>query len=183
MLKTLISFLKARNGVAAVEFGFIAPVMATMLVGTIEICNALECRQKVTSVASSVADLVAQTKSVSGADMTNIFNAANALTYPFPSSASGIVVSSIVSDGNGNGKVAWSQAQHATALAVNTAMTVPTGLMPAASCGSGACSVIFTTVTYNYTSPLGKMIVGTMAMSDYFYARPRKSALVTYTGP
>jgi Flp pilus assembly protein TadG len=182
MLKKLIRFLKDRNGVAAVEFGFIAPVMGVLLVGTIELCDALNCRQKVTSIASSVADLVAQTTSVSSSDMSNIFSAANALIYPYPSSASGIVVSSIVSDGTGNGTVAWSQAQNATALATNKAMTVPTGLMPAATCAAGACSVILTTVTYNYTSPLGKMIVGTMVMSDYFYSRPRKSATVAYTG-
>jgi Flp pilus assembly protein TadG len=182
MLKTLIGFLRARNGMAAVEFAFIAPVMATLLVGTIEMCNALQCKQKVTSVASSVADLVAQTKSVSASDISNIFSAANELTYPFPSSGSGIVVSSIVSDGTGNGTVAWSEAQNATALATNAAVTVPTGLMSASTCAKGACSVILAQVTYAYTSPLGKIFVGTTTMSDYFYARPRQSATVTYTG-
>ena len=182
MLKTLIGFLRARNGMAAVEFAFIAPVMATLLVGTIEMCNALQCKQKVTSVASSVADLVAQTKSVSASDISNIFSAANELTYPFPSSGSGIVVSSIVSDGAGNGTVAWSQAQNATALTTNSAVTVPTGLMTASACAKGACSVILAQVTYAYTSPLGKIFVGTTTMSDYFYSRPRQSATVTYTG-
>jgi Flp pilus assembly protein TadG len=182
MLKKLIAFLKARDGLAAIEFAFIAPVMGTMLLGTVEVCNALQCRQKVASIASSVSDLVAQTTSVSSGDIGNIFSAANAIVYPFPSSASGIVITSIVSDGTGNGKVAWSQAQNATALAVNTEMTVPAGLMPAATCPSGACSVIFTQVSYGYTSPLGKMIVGTLTMKDYFYARPRQSATVAYTG-
>jgi Flp pilus assembly protein TadG len=183
MLKTLTRFLRAKDGMAAVEFAFIAPVMATLLVGTIEVCNALQCKQKVTSVASSVADLVAQTKSVSSADLTNIFAAANEITYPFASSASGIVVSSIVSDGAGNGTVAWSESQNATALAANQAVTVPTGLMTAASCAKGACSVILAQVTYAYTSPLGKIFVGTTSLSDYFYSRPRQSATVTYTGP
>jgi Flp pilus assembly protein TadG len=182
MLKTLIRFLKAKNGLAAIEFAFIAPVMATLLVGTIELCNALQCKQKVTSVASSVADLVAQTKTVSAADMTNIFAAANELTYPFPSSGSGIVVSSIVSDGSGNGTVAWSESQNATALPVNSTVLVPTGLMTAAACAKGACSVILAQVSYAYTSPLGKIFVGTTSMTDYFYARPRQSATITYTG-
>jgi Flp pilus assembly protein TadG len=183
MLKALIRFLRATDGLAAIEFAFIAPVMATLLVGTIEMCNALQCKQKVTSVASSVADLVAQTKTVSSSDITNIFSAANELTYPFPSSSSGIVVSSIMSDGNGNGTVAWSEAQNATALPANQAVTVPTGLMTAANCARNACSVILAQVTYAYTSPLGKLFVGTTTMSDYFYARPRQSVSVTYTGP
>ena len=182
MLKMLIRFLRAKDGLAAIEFAFIAPLMATLVVGTVEVCNALQCKQKVTSVASSVADLVAQTKSVSASDISNIFSAANELTYPFPSSGSGIVVSSIVSDGAGNGTVAWSESQNATALATNAAVTVPTGLMSASTCAKGACSVILAQVTYAYTSPLGKIFVGTTTMSDYFYARPRQSATVTYTG-
>ncbi|HTQ14422.1 MAG TPA: TadE/TadG family type IV pilus assembly protein [Rhizomicrobium sp.] len=181
MLKPGFRFRKDRRGVAAVEFGLIAPVLATMLLGTIEVCNALQCKQKVTSIASSVADLVAQTKSVSASDMTNIFSAANALIYPFSSANSGIVVSSIVSDGNGNGTVAWSQAQNATPLTVGTAVTVPTGLMSSSQCPANACSVILATVNYQYTSPLGKIITGTNTMSDYFYAHPRKSATVSYT--
>ncbi len=181
MLKKIIQLFASKRGVAAVEFGLIAPVMATMLVGSIEVCNALQCKQKVTSIASTVSDLVAQTKSVSAADMSNIFAAANALVYPFSSTNSGIVVSSIVSDGAGNGTVGWSKSQNATALSTGAAVTVPTGLMTATACAKGACSVILTQVTYAYSSPLGKVFTGTNTMSDYFYARPRKSALVTYT--
>jgi Flp pilus assembly protein TadG len=182
MLKKLAQFRKNRSGLAAIEFALIAPVMATMLVGTIEVCNALQCKQKVTSIASSVSDLVAQTKSVSATDMSNIFAAANALVYPFSSTNSSIVVSSIMSDGNGNGTVAWSKAQNGTALSVNSAVTVPVGLMSASSCAKNACSVILTQVSYAYTSPLGQIITGTNAMTDYFYARPRKSTSVSYTG-
>ena len=110
MLRLLRKFRKSQKGLAAIEFAFIAPVLGTLLVGTIEVCNALECKQKVTSMASSVADLVAQTSSVSASDLSNIFAAGNALIYPFPTTSSKIVVSSIVSDGAGNGTVAWSHA-------------------------------------------------------------------------
>lgn len=182
MLRLLRRFRKSQTGIAAVEFAFIAPVLGVLLVGTIEVCNALECRQKVTSVASSVADLVAQTSSVSASDLSNIFAAANALIYPYPASSAKIVVSSIISDGTGNGTVAWSQASSGSGLTVNSAFTVPTGLMSASSCAKNACSIIYTTVTYSYTSPLGKFFLGNVTMSDYFYARPRESATVSYTG-
>ena len=62
----------------------IAPVLGTLLVGTIEVCNALECHQKVTMLASTAADLVAQATTVSTTDMTNIFDATTAIIYPFP---------------------------------------------------------------------------------------------------
>jgi Flp pilus assembly protein TadG len=181
MLNLLRKFHKSQSGLAAIEFAFIAPVLGLMLMGTIELCNALQCKQKVTSVASTVADLVAQTASVSSTDVSGVFDAANALIYPFPSSGATIIVSSIVSDGAGNGTVAWSLAQNGTPLAVNTAVNVPTGLMSASSCARGACSVILAQVTYSYTSPIGQLIVGTIPMNDYFYAHPRESALVTCT--
>ena len=181
MLSLLRKFRRSEKGIAAVEFAFIAPVLASMLVGTIEVCNALECKQKVTDVASSVADLVAQTSTTSTTDLSNIFAAANQLIYPFPSSSATIVVSSIVSDGSGNGTIAWSEASSGSGLTKNSAVTVPVGLMSASSCARGACSVILATVTYSYTSPLGKFFIGPTTMNDHFYSRPRESALVTCT--
>jgi Flp pilus assembly protein TadG len=182
MLNLLRKFRKSEKGLAAIEFAFFAPLLGTLLVGTIDVCNALECKQKVTSMASSVADLVAQTSSVSASDLSNIFAAGNALIYPFPTTSSKIVVSSIVSDGAGNGTVAWSHASSGSGLTANSTFAVPTGLMSASSCAKNACSVIYTTVTYNYTSPLGKFFIGAVTMNDYFYARPRESTTVSYTG-
>jgi hypothetical protein len=86
-----------------------------------------------------------------------------------------------VSDGAGNGTVAWSQASTGTGLTKNAAVTVPTGLMSASSCAKSACSVILATVTYNYTSPLGKFFIGSTTMNDHFYSRPRESATVNCT--
>jgi Flp pilus assembly protein TadG len=182
MLRRLRRFRKEKGGLAAVEFALIAPVMVTLLLGTVELCNALECHQKVTMLASTGADLVAQSTSVSASDMSNIFSAVNAIVYPFATSNAQIVISSIVSDGAGNGTVAWSEAQNTAPLTVNQTMTVPSGLMPATQCAAGACSVILAQVTYSYSSPMGSFILGTVPMSDIFYARPRRSATVAYTG-
>jgi len=175
-------FLKEKKGLAAIEFALIGPVLATLLMGTIELCEALGAHQKVTMLASSAADLVAQTTSVSASNMSDVFSAVSAIMYPYPSSNAQIIISSIVSDGNGNGTVAWSQAQNGTPLTVNAAIAIPTGLMDKTQCAKGACSVILATITYPYTSPVSKMFIGTVNMTDYFYARPRKSATVSYTG-
>lgn len=182
MLRELHRFRTARGGLAAIEFALIAPVMVTLLLGTVELCNALECHQKVTMLASTGADLVAQSTSISAADMNNVFAAVNAIVYPFATANAKIVISSIVSDGSGNGTVAWSQAQNATPLTVSQTVAVPSGLMPAADCAKDACSVILAEVTYDYTSPIGRFILGTVPMADTFYAHPRRSASVAYTG-
>jgi Flp pilus assembly protein TadG len=190
LTRAIRKFLKARDGLAAVEFAFIAPVLVTLLLGSVEISNALECRQKVTSLASSAADLVAQTASVSSSDITNIFNAVTAIMYPFTGTTS-IVITSVMSDGNGGGTVAWSQAQNGTALATGSAVTLSQPIMSTCTtstqssctpCAKNACSVIMARISYSYISPIGKFLIGTVPMTDSFFARPRKSTSVAYTG-
>lgn len=188
MLSRIRHFLKARDGLAAVEFAFIAPVLGTLLLGTIELCNALQCHQKVTMVASSAADLVAQATNVSDSDMADVFSAASAIVYPFAQDNVSIVVSSVMSDGSGNGTVAWSKANsNGTPLNAGDTVTLQQPIMSTCDasgtnctpCAQNACSVIYTQVSYNYTSPIGKFLVGAVRMTDYFYERPRKSATVT----
>jgi Flp pilus assembly protein TadG len=191
MLRQICKLSSAREGLAAVEFALIAPVLGTMLLGTIELCNALECHQKVTMVASSASDLVAQATTMSSSDMNDVFSAAAAVVYPFDQNNVSIVVSSVLSDGTGNGTVAWSVANaNGTKLPTDTPITLSQPIMSTCDvngnnctpCAKGACSVILTQVSYSYRSPIGKYFVGSVPMTDYFYERPRKSTTVSYTG-
>jgi Flp pilus assembly protein TadG len=194
MLNRVRKLMKARDGLAAVEFALIAPVMGTLLLGTIEICNALECHQKVTMTASTAADLVAQASSVSKSDMSDIFSAASAIIAPFSVDNITIIISSVQSDGTGNGTVAWSQGQtwaggkvvsvqgRAVSSPVTPGQHILYNLDPVtktlAPCKPNACSVILAEVTYYYTSPVGKFLIGSKKMSDLFYERPRKVAII-----
>jgi Flp pilus assembly protein TadG len=175
MLKRFFDMLKARDGLAAVEFAFLAPVMVLMFFGTVEVSAAVDCNTRVTNVASTAADLVAQETSVSSADMANVFSALNAIIYPYSAAGAKIIISSLVDDGHGGAKVAWSDAQNATPLTVGSAVTVPTGLIT-----SGG-SVIYAQVTYNYNSSPAVYLTGTLTMTSTFYARPRRSATVSHT--
>jgi Flp pilus assembly protein TadG len=193
MLKLLTLFRKAKDGVAAVEFALCVPVMAVLILGVTELTSALECRQKVTAMASSAADLVAQYTQISTSNMNDIMSAVNAIIYPFPTTNAKVTISSITSDGNGGGKVAWSKGSSgATTRATNSSVSLPTGLMAkytcvgstCSGCASGACSVILAEITYNYSSYSNttKFITGSLTLSDKFYAKPRRSATVGF-GP
>jgi len=176
--RRLISRLKdmadARSGLAAIEFALLSPVLIAFFFGTVELCSALTCHQKVTSVASTAADLVSQNSQITNADMTNIFAALNAIIYPYPSTGAKIVISSVISNGSGGWKVAWSDAQNGTARTVGSSVTVPTGLVT-----SGA-SVIYAEITYAYSSSTSKYITGgTLNMTDTFWARPRKVSQIS----
>jgi Flp pilus assembly protein TadG len=172
MMIRLARAWKSKSGLAAVEFALIAPVLVTLFLGVVELCDALTCRQKVTSVASTAADLIAQQKQVTNAEMSNVFNALNSIIFPYTTTTAKIRITSIIDDGKGGGKVGWSDAQNMSPLTVGTPVTVPAGLITTGG------SVIRAEITYGYGSPTAKLITGTVTMSDTFYARPRKAAQI-----
>ena len=177
MLKLFTRFFRARDGMAAVEFAFIAPVMILIFFGSLELTMAGDCRSRVNNVASTEADLVAQATTVSSADVTNTFGAVNAILYPYAAAGMQIVVSSLVDDGNGSTKVAWSNAQNATPRTVGSTVAVPTGLIVS---GSGN-SLILAEITYAYTSPTLVFLTGPINMTSAFYSKPRRSVVVAHT--
>jgi Flp pilus assembly protein TadG len=193
MLRLLKRFRDARDGLAAIEFALILPVLSVLILGVIELSSALECRQRVTAVAAQSADLVAQYTQITTSQMNDVVSAMNQILYPFPTTSSKIVLSSITSDGNGGGKVAWSKGSSGAALrSVNSTVTLPGGLMTAYSCSggvctgcaNGACSLIMAEVTYNYSSYSNtlKFVTGPITMTESFYAKPRRSATIGF-GP
>jgi Flp pilus assembly protein TadG len=146
-----------------------------MFLGSIELTTALAAKQKVTGLAATAADLIAQEKAVATADISNVFAAVNAIVYPFPTTNMKIVITSLVDNGSGNGKVAWSCSQNTAARTVNNVVTLPSGVMTTGG------SVILTEVTYPYTSTIARFMSASTNMTSSFYARPRRST--TITGP
>ncbi|HEY4944484.1 MAG TPA: TadE/TadG family type IV pilus assembly protein [Rhizomicrobium sp.] len=175
MLSWIRKSLRANDGLAAVEFAMIAPVMIALFLGSIELTDALDCKQKVTGMASTAADLIAQETLVTSSDISNVFSAINSIVYPYSTTGLKIVVSSLGDNGSGGGKVLWSCAQNATARVSNSTVAVPSGVI------STGGSVILTEVTYPYTSKIAKYLSSSTNMTSSFYARPRRST--TITGP
>ena len=67
--------------------------------------------------ASALGDLVAQSKSLSEADMQNILDASASIITPYDTGKLSIVVSQVKIDAKGKATVDWSQARNATPLA------------------------------------------------------------------
>ena len=65
-------FRHEKQGVAALEFAFIAPILLIVFLGSVEFSQALTLDRRVTTIASSTADLVAQSDSISTADLNDI---------------------------------------------------------------------------------------------------------------
>ena len=167
-----------RRGVSAIEFALIFPLLILLYVGAAETGNMLTIYRRTFQIASTAADLTAQVKTVSNADLADIVAASNSIMSPFATAPLRTVITSVVADNSNKTKVAWSYASNGAARGVNSAYQVPTGLTEAGS------SVIVAEVTYAFT-PLVNMTKyfspGSFTMSQTFYTRPRKSLTVTKT--
>lgn len=165
-------FHNDKRGVSAVEFAMLLPLMVTLYIGGVEVSSAIAVDRKVTLVARTLGDLVAQSTSVNATDMTNILNAASSVVQPYSSSLIKVTVSRVDVDGNGVAKVIWSKTKNGTARAPNSTVTLPGALNTANS------SLIWAESEYTYTPAMGYVITGTLALKDQIYMRPRLSETV-----
>jgi len=172
MLKLLRKVRAAQGGMAAAEFALILPALLALIFGSIEVTNVLIVRSDVSNVTSTAADLIAQESTVSDDDMSDVFSALNALLYPYQTSTATVIITSVIDDGKGGGKVAWSDAQNGTARTVGSSVTVPTGLITTGG------SVVMTEVSYAYTTPSAYLIKLPVTMTNTFYTHPRRVAQI-----
>jgi Flp pilus assembly protein TadG len=164
-----------KRGVSALEFALLAPMVMLMYVGTAEIGNLLTVERRVETVASTAADLTAQVKQVSNADLADIVAASTSILTPYETTPLKVVLSSVVADQNNNGKVAWSYSSSGSGRAVGSSYVLPTGTTAANS------SVIVAEVTYAFTPLLDLKKVfspGAFNLQRTYYERPRRSLTV-----
>lgn len=173
--RRLIRFKRDENGLAAVEFAMLLPLMMTLYLGGFEVSQGVGAQRKTTLVSRTVADLVAQAKSVNDADMQNIFNAAIAVAAPYPRTPLKIVVSSVSIDATMRATIAWSSAYNTAGRTVGDVVTVPTGL------GAANSTLIWAEVTYGYKPAIGYVVSGTLNLKDQLYMRPRLVSSVART--
>lgn len=164
------------SGVSAVEFALILPIMITMYIGAVEFSHALTVDRRVSSVASSAADLVAQAEEVSSSSLQDIFTAATSIMVPYSATPISITLTSVVADDNNDTTVDWSCAQNGTANAQGSNYSLPEGLTQPFS------SVIVAEVSYAYVPPIGRFLTGSVTFAETFYLRPRRSLTVEMSG-
>lgn len=173
LLTTIRRFRRDHRGLSAVEFALILPIMLTLYLGGSELTQAITIKRKTALVTRTIGDLVAQDINITNAEMQSIFTATTAVAAPYPTANLKIVVSSVSIDGQGAAKIAWSDAYQTTARAVNSTVTLPTGLNLANT------SLIWAEASYDYTPPIGYMITGVLNLADKIYLRPRMVNSIT----
>ncbi len=165
--------IQDQRGVTAVEFAVLLPFMLTLYLGGVEASQGVAMDRKVTMTVRAVADLAAQTTSISNTDMTNILNAASAVVAPYSATLLQVKVSSVTINAQGKATIVWSDAYNTSARPAGQSVTLPTALNVANT------TVIWGEVSYAYTPTIGYVLTGTFNLSDQIYMRPRLSTCVT----
>lgn len=103
----------SRQGVAAVEFAFVAPVLLALYFVTLEVSHAIETNKKVGRAASMIADLITQQSCVTPTSLDAIMQIGEATLQPYDRSRLAVHVTGIQISDEGT-TVAWSRMMTAT---------------------------------------------------------------------
>lgn len=174
------------QGVAAIEFAFIAPLVFTLFVGAVEVSQAFTVDRRVMQVAQTTGDLVARADtSVTQSDMTDIMAVGSYIMLPYASTGLEMTIRNVVSSPTNaaSAKQSWYCTYNSNGTGSNTcacsvtAYTLPTGLV------STNDSVVVAEVRYFYTpllfdSVLKRVLTKTgsyYTISKKSYSKPRSN--------
>jgi Flp pilus assembly protein TadG len=180
-------YADSRDGVAAIEFAMIVPVLAIMFIGAVELSQAITVDRRVTQVASSTADLVARAeKQIAQNEITDIMKVGGYILKPYAETPVQIVIRNVTSSPTNAtvAKQSWSctykgAGQTQTCACSSTAYSLPANLV------STNDSVVISEVTYSYKplifdyfmkqgAPAGGS--GTYTLAETIYLKPRGQA-------
>lgn len=163
------------RGTSAVEFALLAPMMIALYFGLAEFCQAMMADRKATHVASTVGDLVAQSSSVSRADVNDIFSVGKTIMAPFPGASLKMRISSVSMGAKDTATILWTEGSGPAYSLSNLPKSASDPTKPFISQGE---SVIVSQVEYTYTSPVAFFIKNGVTFKRVSYLRPRQSVSV-----
>ncbi len=186
MMRAWMALWRDRRGSMAIELAFAAPVVLCLILSGVEITRYVLLNQKIERTTATVADLVSQAETLTGAEVDNLFRAGLFVMDPFDILASGdIVVSSIVGE-NGSARVDWQrnlgQGDGGSRFgAAGAAAALPPGF----AVGDGE-SIVVTEVFFEYQpmfngGGLVDGVIGQVELYNTALFRPRFTSRIAYT--
>lgn len=175
ILSLLRRFRRDRSGLSAIEFALIVPVMLISLIGAVEVSNGMLADRKLTQTAATVADLVAQRTTINAAQVTEIFNAANAIMAPVDTTSMCVRVSSILQQTSSQRVVEW------TELRGNAGMCPPPSVVMPANLIAVGETIIKTEISLTFEwafTRFSRFGWEPVQISEEFFLKPRRSVRV-----
>lgn len=183
-LKRVREFEADPSGVAATEFALLLPFIFLILIGVIVVTDILNQDRKISRIASSVTDLVAQAQSVSTSDLDAVMKVGNAILAPYTTDNLEVIVSSVSFDKDGKANVVWSHSNKTGSewdVGKTPPITLPNAIMrPNTSIVVGQTNLSYTPTFADLYASFVKMVnnsskdeIGAVDLSDTYYLRPR----------
>ncbi|MTI17165.1 pilus assembly protein [Rhodobacteraceae bacterium RKSG542] len=183
------AYIRSVSGVAAVEFGLIAPVLLLLFVGSVELSNVLVQDRKVAQVTNSIGDLVGREADVTN-EMGNILDVVTLIMEPFTDNGLVLEVGQITYDSDLNPKVDWSWSKSAQGSGSCgsgpwTVGEAPAGISLPEGIAEEGISIIIANSSYIYSPIFSQFLsdslsLGQLTLGDTYFLRPRQSATVVF---
>ena len=174
------------SGVAFVEMALLAPVLFLMYAGAYVVSDMVTCGRKVSLTARTITDLTSQYGSVSTTNLTAVLSNATYVLAPYDATKAQLRISEVQVTDASHAKVVWSQAQNATALQVNTVVTLPANMAPSLMVPSNANNqtggyFVMGEISYPYTPLFGGGWLPTPNLYNRYFMLPRLSTYIPLT--
>lgn len=174
----LRQFGRDRQGLAAIEFAMLAPIMILIYFGLTEFSQAYMANRRANHVAAIVADLVAQGEVTSKADISLATQIGDLVIAPFAKEPLSVRITSVTLDKNNRAIIDWSRA-HGTGLGTlakgREFANLPSGIIMKDQ------SLIIGESHYIYSSSLSTVIKKPMVFRRTYYMRPRSVEMIKCT--
>ena len=186
MRRLLATWKADTSGVAAIEFALVAPLMAAMFVGAVEMSQAITVDRRVTQIAGSTADLVARAdKTISQSEISDIMRVGSYILKPYSANPIRIVLRNVTSSpaNASQTKQSWTCSYNGTGgtqtcECTNTSFTLPANMVTTND------SVVVAEVTYDYVPLVFNYIMkhtwggggASYRLSETIYMKPRSQA-------
>lgn len=183
MRRLLAAWKADTRGVAAIEFALVAPLMAAMFVGAVEMSQAITVDRRVTQIAGSTADLVARAdKTISQSEISDVMRVGSYIMKPYSANPIRIVLRNVTSSPANASmtKQSWTCSYNGTGgtqtcECTNTTFTLPTNMVTTND------SVVVAEVTYDYVPLVFNYIMkntwggggASYRLSETIYMKPR----------
>jgi Flp pilus assembly pilin Flp len=172
-------FVADRDGGVLAEFGILMPVLTIIVLSGIEVGRFTLLQQKLSRVAVSMSDLIAQTDgTISVTQVANLYEAAGFVVRPFELADDGVIIVSSVSQTGGTPSVNWQCIGAGTLSATSQLGTSGgTATLPAGFTMRDGESAIIAEVVYDYEPFVAPDVVGNKILRHRAMFRPRFGAL------
>lgn len=169
----------SRRGSIPIEMALVAPVLTTMLLGTLDVGWYMVMQHKISRVAATVADLTSRGETINEAQLADIFAAASAVADPFAFDLEGrAIISSLTNPGGDGATIAW---QRRSPSGIDVASHVgAAGATPTLDDGFAVAAdenIVVAESFFNFQPLVGLILRGEQAVYVRAVQRPRLGTL------